>query len=487
MKNSKKIFSCVMALLLATSVTACGSNKENANANDTTTAAQTTTTAATVAINTETLKEDEAEVLNDISSMLQDVELENKTIKWLSFYDLNPDTTGKSKDVGLEMFEKKYGGKVVWYPTTWSSRYDDLSIKVLGGEGIDFFPGDDTSNFPNGIVNGMFQPINDYIDFNSPIWQQVETAMNIYSFNGKYYEFVYDVIAECFVLYNKETIETNGLDDPYELWKSGKWNWDTFKNMLRDFVDEDADQWGLDGFWAEKALQLSAGVPLISTDSSGSLICNINNSTVEKAMNYMYGLYTDGLVFPREQFGYVEQPSFMGDGRQLFYLCGVWVVQGAPETWAIKVDPEDLMMVPVPSPADSVPYQAATLSGYALCKGAQNPLGVSLLTECKILAGMDEGTMAISDRKALDDNKWSEELLQAYKDINEMARINPIVDLSAGASKDIKELTSDGGDTVGIRAALHGTDWASNREALADTLILLVDEVDKAIKAKQAE
>ena len=484
MNNSKKIFAGLMALSMMAGLTACGNNDGSSDATSEETT--TTTTAKTVAVNTEELKEDEAAALEDTMSQIQDVELENKTIKWLAHYDLNPSSNGASKSVGLEMFEKKYGGEIQYYPTTWENRFNDLSTYVLGGEGIDFFPGDDTANFPKGIVSGMFQPVDDYIDMNSAIWQNTKDAMELLNFGGKHYEFITTVTAEAVVIYNKATIEANGLDDPWDLYEAGEWNWDTFKQMLLDFVDEDSDQWGLDGFWAEKALFLSAGVPSVQS-VDGNLVCNINDATVEKAMNYQYDLYTNGLVFPREQFAWSEQPSFMGEGRQLFYICGAWTVQAAPETWSTSIDPEDLGLAPVPSPADSDPWQGATLGGYALCKGAQNPAGVALFAECQILGSNDESAIAISDRKAMDDYGWSQELIDKNKAINEIARQYPVVDLAAGCSTDIASLTTDGGDTIGLRAALHGVDWATNREAIADTVIMLVDEVDQNVKAKQAE
>lgn len=484
MNNSKKIFAGLMALSMMAGLTACGNNDGSSDATSEETT--TTTTAKTVAVNTEELKEDEAAALEDTMSQLQDVELENKTIKWLAHYDLNPSSNGASKSVGLEMFEKKYGGEIQYYPTTWENLFNDLSTYVLGGEGIDFFPGDYTANFPKGIVSGMFQPVDDYIDMNSAIWQNTKDAMELLNFGGKHYEFITTVTAEAVVIYNKATIEANGLDDPWDLYEAGEWNWDTFKQMLLDFVDEDSDQWGLDGFWAEKALFLSAGVPSVQS-VDGNLVCNINDATVEKAMNYQYDLYTNGLVFPREQFAWSEQPSFMGEGRQLFYICGAWTVQAAPETWSTSIDPEDLGLAPVPSPADSDPWQGATLGGYALCKGAQNPEGVALFAECQIIGSNDESAVAISDRKAMDDYGWSQELIDKNKAINEIARQYPIVDLATGCSTDIASLTTDGGDTIGLRAALHGVDWATNREAIADTVIMLVDEVDQNVKAKQAE
>ncbi|MCD7730411.1 MAG: hypothetical protein LUI05_02795 [Oscillospiraceae bacterium] len=482
MKNTKKILAGIMALSMTAALTACG-DSESESAEETT----TTTTAKTVAVNTETLKEDEETALEEVMTQLQDVELENKTVKWLAHYDINPTSTGASKSVGLEMFEQKYGGTVEWVPTTWNTRYDDLSTHVLGGDGIDIFPGDDTANFPKGIVSGMFQSVDDYIDMNSAIWQNVANGMELLNFGGKHYELVTSITAEAVVLYDYSTIEAYGFDDPWELYEAGEWNWDTFKSMLLDFVDEDAGQYGLDGYWNEKALLMSAGVPFVGTDDEGNLVCNVNDATVEKAMNYQYELSQNGLKFPKAQFSWSEQPQMLGEGSELFYIIGLYCIQADPETWTIAVDPENIGVVPVPSPEGSDPYQGAKINGYALCKGSANPQGAALLAECMILGSFDESAVAISDRKALDDYQWSEEILQKTKEIDELARQYPVIDLSSGCSTDIASLTTDGGDQVGLRAAFDGIDWATNREAIADTLIMLVEEVDQNVKAKQAE
>ncbi|MBQ3160813.1 MAG: hypothetical protein IJC04_01655 [Oscillospiraceae bacterium] len=488
MNNTKKILSGLLALSMTAGFTACSSDEGGAGgaADETTKAETVTTTAATVEVNTATLAAEEEDVLAAAMEQLQDVELENKEIKWLAHYDINPSGSGASKSVAMEMFEKKYGGSVKYYKTTWENRFNDLSTYVLGGEGIDFFPGDDVYNFPKGIISGMFMPVDEYIDLNSDIWQNSAAAMELYNFGGKHFSFVTTVTAEEVVIYNKATIEANGLEDPWELYKAGEWNWDTFKGMLEEFVDEENDQWGLDGYWAENSLLFSAGVPLVGT-KDGQLVCNYNDATVEKAMNFQYDLFTSGLVFPREQFNWAEQPSMMGDGRQLFYLVGAWHVKADPATWATKMEPENLGIAPVPSPAGSDPYMVATVGGYALCKGSTNPEGVARFAECAIIGSYDEGAIAISDRKMRDDYKWSDELIAIEKEINELARQYPVVDLASGCSTDIASYTTQGGDSVGTRAALHGTDWATTRETYSDAVIMLVDEVNTELQAKVAE
>ena len=480
MKNIKKLISGVTALSLVLSLAACGSGDDTEADVSEEEETTTTTTAATVEINENNLAEGEDAIIAKVAEKLPDTELENKTIKWMAHYDQNPSTDGKSKSVALNLFETKYGGNIQWYSTTWETRYNDLSSYVLGGEGIDFFPCD-TAALPKGVISGMFQPVDDYIDMNSDLWKQFESAMEIYNFNGKHYEFVTNVTAENIVVYSKKTISENGLEDPYEQWQNGEWNWDTFKASLMAFVDPDADCYGLDGYWNEKGLFLSAGVPSISS-VDGTLTCNISDPTVDAAMNFGYDLYNNGLMFDLAMFDWAEQPQFMGEGKELFYIIGAWGIQSDPATWNTKIAPEDLGIVPVPSPAGSPNYMAATLDGWCLCKGAANPEGVARYAECTLLAGQDEDAVAIGDRKLKDDAKWSDELIQINKDINAAARENPVVDLSTGVSTDVGNLTTEGGASVGLRAPYHGTDWATTRDEISAVVEMLVAEADEQIK-----
>lgn len=491
MKNLKKITAGLLALTMTSAFAACSGDdvpsNEGGNAGDeaTTTTTAETTTAATVAVNEAELSDEQADSLSNAMSQLQDVELANKEIKWFAHYDINPSGNGASKKVELELFERKYGGSIKWYQTTWENRYNDLSTYVLGGEGIDFYASD-TGNLPKGIISGMFQPVDEYIDINDAIWANTKTAMESYRFGDKHFMFVTNVIANYMVYYNTATLEANGLDDPWDMYKAGNWNWDTFKDMLQNFVDEENDQWGLDNWYNEAALLYSAGVPTVQS-VDGQLVCNLNDPTMEKAMNFQYDLYNSGLVLPLEQFNWSIQPAMMGEGRQLFWIGGSWEAEGDPETWGTQIPAENLGLVPVPSPEGSDPYQPATLEGYVLCKGASNPEGVARFAECTVLAGSDENAQAIFRQKRMEDAQWSEDLVNRLQEINDLAKQYPVIDLAPGCSTDIASYTTDGGAEVGIRAAFHGTDWATTRESIADTIIMLVDEVNTELQAKVAE
>ena len=102
MKNVKKAIAFISALALMGTVTACGSTDSGTSSTSAETSATTETTPAK-----ELDEEDKAAVAEMDTG--DDEKLENGTVKWLSFWDLNP-ANGKPKSVELELFETKYGG-----------------------------------------------------------------------------------------------------------------------------------------------------------------------------------------------------------------------------------------------------------------------------------------------------------------------------------------------------------------------------------------
>lgn len=421
--------------------------------------------------------------LSSAMSKLNNVKLKNKTVKWLAFYDLNPTAEGAVKSKDVELFEKKYGGKIEWVPTTWDCRYDDLSTHILGGTGIDIYPGDD-NNLPKGIISGMFQPVDKYINLNDSIWKNTKNAMETYNFGGKHFMFVTDVKAEYFVYYNTATIKECGLKDPWKLYENGEWNWNTFKSMLKKYVNEDEDRYGLDGWYNENALMYSAGMPAVK-NVKGHVVSKLNSSTVKKAMDYQYGLYKDGLVLDKDQFGWTEHPQMMGIGCQLFRIGGYWEVYCAPELWVNDIPPENLGIVPVPSPKGSKSYQAANLEGYVLCKGATNPKGAALLAECGIVAAYDKDIRKLERQQNIDNYGWTTKIANRIDKINALARKYPVIELANSCSKDIESYMISG--EYGMRAAFYGVKWSDTQESIAGAFEMLVKEADDNLQSKVKE
>ena len=202
MKMAKRIFAAACALSLACSMAACGSSSSDSSSSKKEAKAMT---------------DDQKEQVNALQDKLPDIELSNKTIKWMAHYDINP-SDGKSESPAISLFQSKYGGKIEYVQTTWDNRYTDLAKAVMANDSPDFFPADDMDAFPKGAIKSMFEPIDDVVDLGSDIWSSSQTLNDAFIFNGKHYVAAIDVRPQYVCVYNKKTMTDFGYDDPAELY-----------------------------------------------------------------------------------------------------------------------------------------------------------------------------------------------------------------------------------------------------------------------------
>ena len=249
--------------LAASTITACG-NGENGS--------ESVSTAAT-------MLEEHAQIVEQVE--LDVDKLENGTLKWLSFWDINP-TDGKPVPVSLQLFQTKYGGTIEYIPTTWETRYSDLATLVLGGQSLDMFPASDLDIFPGKVSAGMFEPMDDYIDFNSDAWGEGCKSINdMNSIGGKHYLSCVYANTGFVMIYNKKTIEENGLDDPAELAYNNEWAWSKFKDMCYEFADREQDKYAVGGWWYEPAMILSTGNPNTTRGACGKMAILRSLATIQ--------------------------------------------------------------------------------------------------------------------------------------------------------------------------------------------------------------
>ena len=194
MNTIKKTISIVSILALMSSLCACSSSSANVNNKDL----------------DDATKEEIAQIVSADEKLTG--ELENKTIKWLNSWDINPDSTGKNVPIELQVFKERYGGEVESKIVAFSQRFDALANAINGDEGIDFFGASDFDAFPKGVVKNMFVPADDYIDYNSELWADVKDTNDKLMWNGKHYIICQQVTGDsCVIIYNKDTIEENNL------------------------------------------------------------------------------------------------------------------------------------------------------------------------------------------------------------------------------------------------------------------------------------
>lgn len=415
-------------------------------------------------------------------------QLENGTIKWLSDWDINEGATGKTTPTDLAVFQERYGGEVVWYQCTYEQRYDQLANYINSDEGIDFFYAGNFDAFPKGAIKEMFVPYDAYIDLDSELWQDVKDVNDALQWKGEHYVAAVQLTGDsCAVIYNRDTVQELGFEDPAELFRKGEWTWDVFQEMLEAFCNVENQKYGLDGWWFESALSATTGVPYIGLED-GLLVSNLADSNIERVQNFMYDLYSrDCIAIGVGEFGWSDKPAYIGTGNELFYPVGLYSLytmasdtnlKGEPVGWKVTYG-ENAMFVPMPrDPQADAYYIPANLDSYCFVKGGSNPEGVAKYLDCKRATLLNEDIRSIGDRQFMDDYSWTQEMIEMKNAMDELAAENPVIDLKNGVTTDLFTLIDDAG--TGIRASAKGTMWNETLGALKDPVQAMIDEANNS-------
>lgn len=466
MKKVKAFLASLLAVVTVISMTACSGSEESANPY------------ADVDVTDEVRNTIKENVMN--TDLLPSEELENKTVKWLSDWDINPDASGKNKPPELVAFEEKYGGNIEFIQCTFGNRYEKLAEMINSGDGVDFFYGGNKDAFPKGAIKGMFVPVDDYIDFSSPLWQDVREVNDSLLWNGKHYCAVVQTTGDNVAcIYNKKTVQEAGLTDPADLFAKGEWTWDAFQKMLLSFVDADNEKYGIDGWWYEFALMATTGVPAVEIEN-GKLVSNISDPAMERVQNFMYDLYSTGCIaIGVGDYGWTAHPEYIGEGKLLFYPVGLYELYQKESNWKEKFG-EDVFFVPMPKDPDADEYYVPVgMEGYCMIKGGQNPEGVARFLDCKRFTLLDESTKKVGDQQFLNDYGWTQEMVEMQNSMQELADKNPFLDLSTGVSSDCADLLDSH-----LRQTARGTPWNETYDAVNAALDVMLEEANSETAAE---
>lgn len=416
-----------------------------------------------------TLKEEYNSTLESIDTGATE-KLENGEIVWLSTWDINP-SNGKAMPTELELFKNQYGGSIKYIQCTFEARFEKLSTMVLSGDSPDMFPAADLDVFPRCSMNNLFAPLDDYIDFSDDIWKDISHLNEVYTLNGKHYVCNFSADAGTIMIYNKNTITSNNLDDPAELLEDGKWDWDSFKKMMSDFCDPEENKYAIDGWWFEQGFVLTTGVPFIGYEN-GQLINNLDDPLVNHAEEFMLMMNQEEFPYPKAQHEWQVCPDNIAAGKTLFYPVGVWQLYEAD--LSMFGEPDEIMFVPMPKCTYTDEYYLpAGVDAMAMVKGGKNPEGTAAFMKCRRIAATDPATLEIQKNQFYEDYKWTEEMMDMYIKVKEMTNENPVFDFYGAVSSELYGYVHNP-----MKEAFNaGVSWTQTKESIKGGV---QSEIDKA-------
>lgn len=427
------------------------------------------------------------------------------TVKWFSHDDwFHNYDEGEVVNTGFFTFTEMYGCELEWVQTVWGQRFDDLANQILGGTPPDFTSAE-TSLFPMKVMKGIIQPVEDYIDYDSPLFAEMKPYVDTYfTLNGHQYYMLTDMGFGCVFPYNRRVINDFGYDDPADLFYNDQWTWDEFSEMCLDFTDPDADRYALDGWYFSRAIMQSTGVSVVGYNAdTGRFFSNLDDPRLERAADALYELQKNETCYPWWNGWVTRNGGVEGggvkDGLCLFWPVGSWGFTGPVETIAANwgdVTQNELMFVPSPRDpnGDGNYYLDCEPNGYVLINQAENPEGVALLAMCDRFKIVDPTVVNIDEYQLKNTYKWTDEMLDMYHTCYEMANsgvgnilLTYGVDADAGYGSDIGGMLRNFNDDIGHPTSAGGAaTWAQAKASYQDTLEYNIDELNKRLDEFEA-
>ena len=371
---------------------------------------------------------DNIEVADAEDSLDTSVDLTGQTLKWMGFYDLNPTNDAPERSTELALFEDTYGAKIEYVPTTNGTRFDDLATAILGGTPPDIFIYEWRA-FPYDIVKGQYQPIDSVVDWDDPMWADVKDQADMFIWKGEHYiaPLGYSFNDSQILMYNSTTFEEEGLDDPYELYTQGKWNWTAFTDAMNTYVGNGSDRYGICGWWAN-AFVYTAGDTLVTYDGN-KFTNNLYSANVERAQHVIEEIWANNLV----KRGWFTGDVFTNGGDTLFYSMGTWAYNDVANAYA----EDSVQIVPFPrDPEQDKDYVANRIQAYMWVKGSENADCVRAWFNVNRLVNYEEQYKDTTKQKFLANSTgWTEEMYDRVMDFYDDSKFNFAYDYGYGISQ----------------------------------------------------
>ena len=443
--------------------------------------------------------EDSAAILAAAGVKLPDLEEAkgaNSVVKWYYWENIfeNYDE-GEIVNTGYWTFQEKYGGSITFVETTYDERNTKLANLLLSGDSPDLYTAG-TSNFamyPSNCLKNMFQPIDDYIDYeNDPLWKGVADVADYYLLKGRHYAIVTEVIFKDVIPYNRRVIVDDwGFDDPAELYANDEWTWGNFLDMCLEFNDPDSDRYAVNGWYVVNGIaEVSTGRYIISRDEDGKFYSNLDDPFIEAGENIIYELCKNDCFYHNgnDYWALWDLDTGQGvrEGKYLFWPAGIDQWGETVEEYAATYgDPreDELMFVPYPrnENGDGIYYLASNISGFSLVRGATNVDGALLLASCVRFKIMDPVVQAIDRKQRQDKLFWSDEMLDMYDHCQDLAAAN----FRAFYTGNLNQGAQDTYDKFewGMCRTANPKSWAQLKEENKEQLQYYLDELNAEIDA----
>lgn len=415
-------------------------------------------------------------------------------VSWLSWMDpFQNYSEDEIVNTGYYTFTDFYGGSLDYRQVLYEDMNDTLATMVVSDSSPDMTLAgtSNTATFPLNCLKGMYQTVDQYIDYTDPLWSDMADAAEYFALGDKHFGIVYDIVFKDIIPYNKRVISDYGYEDPYELFCNNEWTWDKFADMCMDFSDPDSDRYALDGWYYVIGLaEESTGRYLIEKDSEGNYYSNIDDPYIEVAMNLIYDLYKNECCYHEGTNYWARRGGVSGTGVKdgLCLFCPINVeaafMQPVDEVATLWGDmtSQECMFVPFPryENGDGEYYINSQPTGYMLCKGAPNPKGAVLLASCMRFKVVDPTVVDIDEKQLRETYLWNDDMLDMFKTCEELAQKNVRMFYTGNLPENLQDVYDH--LDWGINRTGGANTWAQLKEQYGEQMSYYIDQMNSDLK-----
>lgn len=196
-------------------------------------------------------------------------------------------------------FEKKYNCKIKTSELEFNSYVTLVTNAKASGTPYDIIFGHG-SMFPSLPMGGVLNDLSEYFttaDYDTGKGGVDIAKSSYFVMDGKLYGVVggEDAVSPEVIYYNKVLFKKSGLEDPYELYKAGKWTWSKFREQGKKVTDSANKVYYGDADFFRLSTVHSLGMPIV-TWKNNSAVLNLQETKVVKGFQLMYDLFNSSKI-----------------------------------------------------------------------------------------------------------------------------------------------------------------------------------------------
>ncbi len=287
----------------------------------------------------------------------------------LTMYNWNAATEYTGAPAVMDAFKKQTGIQVTWNTISYGTYFTKLPALIAAGDNIPDMVRIGYADL-SFLQNMAPLSVSKY-DFTDKAWDKF--MMDTLTFGGKTYGTTLQnthISGVHVMFYNMALVDKYNYEDPYKLWKDGKWTWGKFVEMCED-AKEDGLTFGATGEGNFPAYLSSWGLTNLYFDGK-KMASNWESANWLKANQELGDLYNKDYIL-----GHGREETFDA-GDALFYIGSTVHARNKNSYFGDLKANKTLYFVPLPEQPELKKYYQGycEIEAYGIPKGAKNPEAV---------------------------------------------------------------------------------------------------------------